>query len=302
MRVNYRPFWNYFNNLEIQKALIADEKRLQAYQQAICAKVKKGDVVIDLGAGLGIFSIMAVRSGASKVYAIEAMPIIEKAKAIANDNGVSDRIDFINDSSQNVSLPHKADVLVSEILGELGIDEGLLDFTKDAYRFLKPKAKLIPESIDLFLVPFESQEFYSSFVGFWDESVNGIKFNTLKDEYHLRPIQVDFAYDYRYLSEPVKFAGFNLSEIKHTSVGTTVSFKIQSEGIIHGFLGFFRATLAKGVALENTLEAQMSCWRNLCFPVNISGKGLHVKKYDSIKMNVSAVPTDDVIDWNLKFL
>lgn len=302
MMNNFKPFWNYFNNLEIQKSLLADKKRMEAYQQAIKLKIKKGDIVVDLGAGLGIFSLMALKQGAAKVYAIEAMPIIEKAKEIARQNGVRERIEFIQNSSKNVILPQKADVLISEILGELGIDEDILCFTSDSYRFMKEKFKMIPNKLDLFLVPFESQEFFSHYVSFWENKMLGFEFGSLKKGYHLFPIQSDFDYIHRFLGEPINFASIDLHKITQKQVNARINFKVLSEGIVHGFLGYFNAQLARGVSIENSPKAQMSCWRNLCFPVVINGSGLHVQRYDELSVEISSRNTSDVVEWQLKLV
>ena len=50
--------------------MIADTVRVEAYRRAITT-VAENKIVIDVGAGTGILSIMAVKAGATKVYAIE---------------------------------------------------------------------------------------------------------------------------------------------------------------------------------------------------------------------------------------
>lgn len=302
MPENYYSFWNYFNNLEVQKALLADTKRLKAYEAAIKKVVKKGDIVVDLGAGLGIFSFMAVQAGASKVYAIEAMNIIEKAKLVAAENNFSDKIEFIQDSSLNVTLPQKADVIISEILGEFGLDENILHFTKDAYRFLKPRPTLIPFKLELFMVPFESQEFYSQYVDFWNEKISGLSFTELKKGYHMFPVQADFQYVHRFLCDPVRIASFDMNKITDTGIEKHLEFELNSNSVVHGLLGFFRAHLAQDVIVENIPLAQMSCWRNLCFPIAKDGNSLNLKKYDKFKVKLKGTPTKDIFDWNLQLL
>lgn len=55
---------------EIHELMIADLVRVEAYREAIHA-VAKDKIIIDVGAGRGILSIMAAEAGATKVYAIE---------------------------------------------------------------------------------------------------------------------------------------------------------------------------------------------------------------------------------------
>jgi predicted RNA methylase len=52
---------------------------LQAYRHGIEAVVEEEDLVIDIGTGSGILSILSVRAGAEHVFAIEGDPALERA-------------------------------------------------------------------------------------------------------------------------------------------------------------------------------------------------------------------------------
>ena len=56
---------------------------------------KPGAVVVDVGTGSGILSIIAAKLGASKVYGVDAAAeTVEIATANAERHGVSDRVEF----------------------------------------------------------------------------------------------------------------------------------------------------------------------------------------------------------------
>ncbi len=63
-------YFEGYNDPEIHKEMLLDEIRVETYRAAIKA-LSWGKSVIDVGAGTGILSEMAMDSGALCVYAIE---------------------------------------------------------------------------------------------------------------------------------------------------------------------------------------------------------------------------------------
>ena len=123
-----------FSDLEMHLWMLADETRAEAYEQAIRGAVRAGDVVVDVGAGTGLLSLMACRAGASRVYAIEEARIVDLAVTIARENGFADRIVFLRGNSLKIEVPEKADVVVSETIGSFVFSENILAILDDARR------------------------------------------------------------------------------------------------------------------------------------------------------------------------
>ncbi|CAE7259435.1 prmt6, partial [Symbiodinium natans] len=61
---------------EMHLSMLRDSRRHQFYDQCLAKHVSelRGKVVIDVGAGTGILSALAVRGGAAQVHAVEALP------------------------------------------------------------------------------------------------------------------------------------------------------------------------------------------------------------------------------------
>jgi SAM-dependent methyltransferase len=125
--------------------MMRDGARTEAFRRSLASTVKPGDVVLDVGTGSGILSLLAARAGAARVYAVEETSIATLARELVAANGYSPIVEVIQGDIAGVELPEKVDVLVSEWLGGFGIDEGmLLPVLIARDRWLKPEGAMIP--------------------------------------------------------------------------------------------------------------------------------------------------------------
>lgn len=132
--------------------MIFDMARSGPLLRAIAKKVRRGDVVADIGCGIGLLSFAAVHAGARRVYAMDVdAEALAFAKWQAKKIGMEKRICFLEEHSQNVELIERADLLIQETVGPLAFDENFIPTLIDAKRrFLKPKGKIIPEELSLY--------------------------------------------------------------------------------------------------------------------------------------------------------
>lgn len=135
--------------------MLFDLERTLPLLKAIQKKVRAGDVVVDLGCGLGVLSMAACSAGAKRVYAIDCdSEALEFAKWQAKKLKLDKKICFLLDHSYNIDLIEKADLLIQETIGPLAFDENFLPTLLDAKnRFLKRGAKIIPEEVYLYGAP-----------------------------------------------------------------------------------------------------------------------------------------------------
>ncbi|MDH4145943.1 MAG: 50S ribosomal protein L11 methyltransferase [Acidimicrobiia bacterium] len=125
--------------------MFTDRVRHDAHVAALRQVVRPGSVVADIGAGTGIYSLLACQLGARRVFAIESDPVIAIARDIAADNGFADRITFVEDLSTEITLDERADVVVADLRGTLPLHGRHLPAIADAVaRHLAPGGVLIP--------------------------------------------------------------------------------------------------------------------------------------------------------------
>lgn len=131
--------------------LLTDDHRNRAFYSALEKHVTPDSVVLDIGSGTGIWAIAAAMLGAKRVVAVERDPLlIGLIRALAQENGVADRIEAIASESRQVQLNREFDIVVSEMIGHLGLEEEIIPILTDAReRFLKPDGVLIPQSVTL---------------------------------------------------------------------------------------------------------------------------------------------------------
>jgi 2-polyprenyl-3-methyl-5-hydroxy-6-metoxy-1,4-benzoquinol methylase len=131
--------------------MLRDRPRNRAFLQALQQRVKPGSIVLDIGAGQGIWAITAAKLGAKYVLAVDTDELLlGLIKRLARENGVGDIVFPRCGYSTSLQLEREFDVVVSEIIGVHGFDENIVQVLHDAReRFLKPGGALITEQLSL---------------------------------------------------------------------------------------------------------------------------------------------------------
>lgn len=233
--------------LDYYRMLIADEARTSAYRNALREVIRPGDVVIDLGAGTAILALFACELGAKHVFAIEKGDVADAAEFLVRARGLADRITIVHDDSRNVTLPEQADALVTETLGMLAFDEGILGSVIDARsRLLRPDARLIPQRIDLLIAPIEDADACAN-VAWWNEPRHGLDLSALQpfaaNTIHPQTIAMESC-----IAEPAIAISSDLSSAFVTG---RASFVAAHNATLHGFAGWFSATLSANARVTN---------------------------------------------------
>jgi protein arginine N-methyltransferase 1 len=235
--------------LDEHRAYLADAPRLDAFDAALRALVRPGDVVLDLASGTGILGLLACRAGARRVYAIEMGSIAELARDIARANGFGDRFVAIQEVSTRATLPERVDLVVMDGAGRFGFDGGVVETLSDARRrFLKTDGRIIPHAITLSIAPCDAAEPLEH-IDFWSRPVHGLSFapaSTIARSTgyprHIAALELAAA--------PADIATFDPS--RQTAPFTArASCRVERTTLLHGIAGWFTAALAPGITLTN---------------------------------------------------
>lgn len=249
--------------------MLSDGERMRRYREAIEAVVRPGDVVADLGTGLGVLALMAVRAGASLVYAVDLKPAsLWLAEKIIAANGASDRVQLILGDSRSLELERPVDVIVNELIGSFGTDEGIHESVAAfAARNLAPEGRIVPSHLRTWLAPVQyGRDFRGAFRGD-NEGLDlspalSIPYRPEAVLHTLRDIPTQLC-----SPAPVEDVAFAADMPEKRAMEVDLTFEVHTRGLLQGFVGYFDATLAPGHEISTWPPYPGCHWEHWHWPV-----------------------------------
>ncbi|MEQ1849151.1 MAG: 50S ribosomal protein L11 methyltransferase [Candidatus Peribacteraceae bacterium] len=255
--------------IELQRKLLGDSLRNQAFYDALKASLKPGMEVLDLGSGTGFLAFLASKLGAKHVTCVEVGDIIKISKQLANRNNVRN-CTFLHAHSTELKVAEvpKADILVSETLGNYALEENIIECVEDAKRFLKSTAVIIPGKIWQYVCPITSDRLYQEIdtfnVGFdlrFDEArtvaMQNMFVRTIRPEDLLTGSQAVKLWD------TVDFSQKNASVRR-----ATPHWKTDTPCTVYGFALWWKSELVKGVQISTSPMDPATHWEQIYLPVS----------------------------------
>lgn len=245
-------------------AMVNDLPRGQKYLEAMKAKIRPGDVVLEVGTGAGLLSCMAARLGAKHVYTVErSAQLFEVAKRVMAANGLSDKVTVINAHSKDLVsmgvVPEPVDVFVTETIGTQGLDEGILPIFDHVRPLLSRKVRVIPESVTFkhCLVNMsgirEHVEILRPLFGFDLSALNDeVKSNNL---YWMQPID-----QWREVSNTAETSHYGL--LNFVSSRSEQKLEITDDNVCDGMLVWAEFKLAKHLTIDTRHREFGQSWAN----------------------------------------
>lgn len=255
--------------------MIADQVRTSAYRAALERAVRPGSVVVDLGAGTGVFSLLACRLGVSRVYAIEPACSIEVLRECAEAAGVADRVTCIQKLAREVELPERADVLVADLRGSLPLYGDHLEVMADAVRrFLGSEGIVIPRRDALWVALVSDAGLFHERVGVWRDNTCGLDLEPAR-RYASNTMGASRLAAETLLSEPEQWAVIDYTAIEGAGRSGEAELGVTRDGEAHGLAVWFDAELDAETRMSNSPLAAPMIYRQTFFPlprpVRVSG-------------------------------
>ncbi|XP_026279262.1 histone-arginine methyltransferase CARMER isoform X1 [Frankliniella occidentalis] len=245
--IQYFQFYGYLSQ---QQNMLQDYIRTSTYQRAVLSNTVdfKDKIVLDVGAGSGILSFFVAQAGAARVYAVEASSMAQHAEQLVRANNLADRISVVAGKIEEIDLPEKVDVIISEPMGYMLFNERMLESFLHAKKWLKPDGKMFPSRGDLHVAPFTDEALYMeqfNKANFWyQQHFHGVDLRVLREaamrEYFRQPV-VD-TFDMRItmaksVCHVVDFSTANEEDLHLIEI--PIEFHMLETGTVHGLAFWF---------------------------------------------------------------
>jgi protein arginine N-methyltransferase 1 len=273
--------------------MILDRARVDAYAKALRRAVRPGSAVADIGAGTGIWSLLAAKFGARKVYAIEPNDAIDIARKVVADNRLTERIELIKDVSGNVELPERVDVIVSDLRGILPLYDDHLQAVMDARRrFLAPHGVLIPQRDAIWTALIEDPDLYARVAGPPPDRCYGLDVRAAFPRGNSRWIRTRVQPEVL-LGVPVAWNTLDYRVVDTTDVRGKMIHAVNRPGTCHGFVAWFDADLVDGIGFS-TGPGCRTIYRSAFFPL---ARPCDVALDDRVTIELDAVHVGNDYVW-----
>ncbi|XP_069839210.1 protein arginine N-methyltransferase 2 isoform X2 [Dendropsophus ebraccatus] len=242
-------YYGSYKTLKLHLEMLSDQPRTEAYRNVIMqnSTALKGKRILDLGCGTGIISFFCAQLAEPEiVYAVEASEISKQTRKLVEKNGFSSVVHVLCQRAEELQLPSKVDVLVSEWMGTCLVFEFMLESVLLARDLcLKEDGVMWPSTACVHLVPCSADEVYASRVLFWD-ALYGLDFSALKpmaiQEFFARPKPDYVLKPEDCLSQPCTLLDVNMKTLNIEDLekmNSEFQFHVDRDGTFHGFTAWF---------------------------------------------------------------
>lgn len=264
-------YFDSYAHIGIHEDMLKDKVRTLSYRRAIFENPSliRNKVVLDVGCGTGILSMFAAKAGARKVYAVERSSIVEYARQIIAENGFQDKIEIIQGIAEEIELPEKVDVVVSEWMGYALLYESMLPsviFARN--KFMKETGTMMPSYARMKIAAIEDVAYKQKKIGYWDD-VYGFNYEPIKDWALMEPL-VDTVPQDRIVTDDDMLVEFDLNKCQKEDLSVSANFTLWpfQRDTISAFVVWFDVFFKGGdkeIELSTSPYAQSTHWSQSIF-------------------------------------
>lgn len=238
--------------LQYHQSMLMDGVRNKLLFEAIKQNVTSETSFLDIGAGTGVWAILAAKLGAKRVVAVEIeeclIPIIFRH---AQENGVAEKIEIIHGNSDDVKIRGKFDVIVSELFGQDALGAQTVNsFASLRNRFLAPNGILIPQKMAMLAAPVRLENSVQNIPAALPISCNFLK--SLKQNYAWSAMLPE-RQNVKFLSAPKQLFEIDFRNVEAAPelMNISLSWKLDDLSEANAIAVFNSSTFADGIVMNN---------------------------------------------------
>ncbi|KAJ1953532.1 Nuclear SAM-dependent mono-and asymmetric methyltransferase [Linderina pennispora] len=290
-------YFDSYAHFGIHEEMLKDEVRTVSYRDSIIKNkhLFKDKIVLDVGCGTGILSMFAAKAGAKHVIGVDMSNIIDKAKLIVAENGLSDKVTLLKGKMEEVVLPYDhVDIIISEWMGYFLLYESMLDTVLVARdKYLSPGGMIFPDTATMVISTIEDGDYREEKLGFWD-NVYGFSMSCIKEAALKEPL-VDTVESRFVNSTPMVFKTIDILTVKKEDLTFQVPFEIEvsRDDYVHAFISWFDIEFRachKPVRFSTGPFAKYTHWKQTVF---YTPDSMTVCKGDKISGEITCAPNKE---------
>lgn len=270
--------------------MLGEATRFGAYRRALEKAVSPGDVVVDLGAGPGVFALLAARAGAGTVYAVEPDPVLTLLPELAAANGLHGLV-AVPGLSTAFEPDRRAAVVISDLRGVLPTFMDHIPSVIDARRrLLAPGGRLIPQRDELWAAPISAPQVRRRHLGGFE--LDGLDLGAAADRASHLWTRVELEADCL-RAEPARLAVLDYNTIESADVAADLAFELPAGGPLDGIAAWFDAEIDDAESFSNAPSTKL-IYGQAFFPFR---RSIEASAGDRLSLRFAAhhVPSEDYL-------
>lgn len=271
--------------IEYQRLIMSDRVRTDTFAKALRQTVTPGCTVIDVGSGTGFLAFLARKLGAERCILIEREEeFLELSQLVARKNGIRG-CEFLHAHSAEIRGLPRADLVISETLGNFAYEENILETLADARRFLKKGGVMIPRRIEQYVAPLVTPDLWRE-IASWDHVGHDLDWSAARKK-SMNNMYVKIVRPQDLLpgtGAAKRWDDTDLTGEKLRSIRTgELQWRIGSPVTIYGFALWWVCTLIPGIALSTSPNESPTHWQQIFLPVE---QPLRLAKGETLRLRV----------------